>query len=58
MREKKFHFTWLDERRLLLNSFVELKKQLIQQGRYTDCVDKLIIRLVDTPIKKVKNRYI
>lgn len=59
MREQKFHlYMDSDERRLLLNSLVELKNQLIQQGRYTDCVDELIYRVVDAPIKKVKIKYI
>ena len=39
MREK-FNHLYLDshERKLLIHSLVELKNQLIQQGRYTDCV--------------------
>ena len=43
MREK-FNHLCLDshERKLLIHSLVELKNQLIQQGRYTDCVDELI----------------
>ena len=43
MREKKTHL-YLDgeERRLLLHSLLELKNQLIRQGRYTDPVDELI----------------
>ena len=38
MREK-FNHLYLDshERKLLIHSLVELKNQLIQQGRYTDC---------------------
>ncbi|MDY2960372.1 MAG: hypothetical protein SOR72_06225 [Hornefia sp.] len=59
MRKQKYHlYMDYDERRLLLNSLVELKNQLIQQGRYTDCVDELIIRVVNAPIKKVKIKYI
>ena len=59
MREQKFYlYMDNDERRLLLNSLVESKNQLIQQGRYTDYVDELIIRLVDASIKKVKIKYI
>ena len=55
MREKKTHL-YLDsqERSLLLHSLVELKNQLIQQGRYTDCVDELIIKVMSSPIKKLK----
>ncbi len=55
MREKKNHL-YLDneERRLLLHSLVELKNQLIQQGRYTDPVDELIFKVSNAPIKKLK----
>lgn len=55
MREKKTHL-YLDgkERRLLLHSLVELKNQLIQQGRYTDCVDELIFKVINAPVKKLK----
>ena len=53
MREKKTHL-YLDsqERRLLLHSLVELKNQLIQQGRYTDCVDELIFKVTSAPLKR------
>ncbi len=55
MREKKNHL-YLDneERRLLLHSLVELKNQLIKQGRYTDPVDELIFKVSNAPIKKLK----
>ena len=59
MREPKYHlYMDSDERRILLESLVELKNQLIRQGRYTDCVDEIIIRLVDAPIKKIKVKYV
>ena len=59
MREKKTHI-YMDsqERTLLLHSLVELKNQLIQQGRYTDCVDKLIFKVVNAPIKRMKIEYV
>jgi len=55
MREKKKHL-YVDnqERTILLHSLVELKNQLIQQGRYTDCVDELIFKVVNAPVKKLK----
>ena len=55
MREQKYHI-YLDshERKLLIHSLVELKNQLIQQGRYTDCVDELIFKVTNAPIKKLK----
>ena len=46
------------ERTLLLHSLVELKNQLIQQGRYGDCVDELIFKVANAPIKKVKIEYV
>lgn len=45
MRDKTHHI-YLDshERKLLIHSLVELKNQLIQQGRYTDCITSLFLR--------------
>ena len=59
MREKKNHL-YVDsrERTLLLHSLVELKNQLIQQGKYGDCVDELIFKVANAPIKKVKIEYV
>ncbi|HBF8218566.1 hypothetical protein REL05_014955 [Clostridioides difficile] len=59
MREKKTHlYVDSQERTLLLHSLVELKNQLIQQGRYTDCVDELIFKVVNAPIKRMKIEYV
>lgn len=59
MREKKNHL-YVDsrERNILLHSLVELKNQLIQQGRYTDCVDELIFKVINAPIKRMKIEYV
>lgn len=59
MREKKTHL-YLDsqERSLLLHSLVELKNQLIQQGRYTDCVDELVFKVINAPTKRMKIEYV
>ena len=55
MGEKTNHlYVDSQERSLLLHSLVELKNQLIQQGRYADCVDELIIKVMSAPIKKLK----
>ena len=59
MREKKNHlYVDSQERTLLLHSLVELKNQLIQQGRYMDCVDELIFKVVNAPIKRMKIEYV
>lgn len=55
MREKKKHL-YVDsrERTIIVHSLVELKNQLIQEGRYTDCLDELILKLMTAPVKQVK----
>ena len=59
MREKKNHlYVDSQERTLLLHSLVKLKNQLIQQGRYTDCVDELIFKVINAPIKRMKIEYV
>lgn len=59
MREKKYH-TYLDseERTILLHSLVKLKNLLIGQGRYTDCVDELIFKVTNAPVKKLRVKEI
>ena len=58
MRDKTYHI-YLDshERKLLIHSLVELKNQLIQQGRYTDCIDELTFKVINAPIKRMKIEY-
>ena len=59
MREQKYHI-YLDshERKLLIHSLVELKNQLIQQSRYTDCIDELIFKVINAPTKRMKIEYV
>ena len=59
MREKLNHL-YVDsrERSILLQSLVELKNKLIQQGGYGDCVDELIFKVTNAPVKKMKIEYI
>ena len=59
MREKTHHL-YLDshERKLLLHSLVEQKNALIRQGRYTDCVDEIIFKVVNAPAKRMKIEYV
>ena len=32
--------------------------QLIQQGRYTDCIDELIFKVINAPTKRMKIEYV
>ena len=59
MRDKTYHI-YLDshERKLLIHSLVELKNQLIQQDRYTDCIDELIFKVTNAPTKRMKIEYV
>ena len=46
MLDSKYRFTY-DETRIIVLALIELKNQLIAEGRYTDAVDELLIRFVD-----------
>ena len=46
MSKTKYRFTY-DEVRVIVIALVELKNQLIAEGRYTDVVDELLVRFVD-----------
>ena len=46
MFRPKFRFTY-DEVRIIVMALVELKNQLIAEGRYTDAVDDLLIKFID-----------
>lgn len=46
MFKPKFRFTY-DEVNIIIRALIELKNQLIAEGRYTDAVDDLLIKLID-----------
>ena len=52
---KKRHFLYLDEieYRVLIRSLVQMKNRLIREGRFTDCVDELIMKALLAPLKRV-----
>ena len=59
MRNPKYHlYLTPDERRTVINSLIDLRNSLISQGRYTDLVDELIIRISKTKAKKIKVKEI
>lgn len=51
---KRYLYLNYEETRVVLQSLIRLKNRLIQEGRYTDCVDELILKVTSAPIKKVK----
>lgn len=57
MNEK--HYIVLDEyeRRIIINSLNELRNRLIADRRYTDAVDELLLKIINTKKKKMKVIY-
>ena len=52
---KKRYFLYLDEieHRVLIRSLVQMKNRLIHEGRFTDCVDELILNVLSAPLKRI-----
>ena len=45
---KRYLYLIDEETRLVLKSLIRFKNKLLQQGRYTDCVDELILKVPAT----------
>lgn len=55
MRNPKYHiYLTPDERRTVINSLIDLRDGLITQGKYTDIIDELLIKLTKAKVKKIK----
>lgn len=54
MRVKYHIYLTADERRVVINSLIDLRNNFISQGMYTDLVDELLIRISKTKAKKIK----
>ena len=52
---KKKHYLYLNESEysILLRSLVDLKNRLVREGRFTDCVDELILKTLSAPTKRI-----
>lgn len=55
MREKKYYIV-LDnfERRMLLNNLNNFRNKLIAEGKYTDLLDKVIIKVANAKPKRIR----
>ena len=55
MRNQK-HYIAIDEneQRIILNALNTLRNKLLAEGRYTDAVDDVLIKVVNAPVKKFK----
>ena len=54
MRAKYHIYLTAEERRAVINSLIELRHDVISQGKYTDIVDELIIKFTKAKVKKIK----
>ena len=55
MKIPKYHiYLTPDERRTVINSLIDLRNDLISQGKYTDIIDELLIKLTKAKVKKFK----
>ena len=54
MTMEKKHMLKLDdfEHRVLVNALNSMRNKLIQEGQYNDDLDRLILKVIDTPVKK------
>ena len=52
MKTKYQIYLTAEERRVVINSLIDLRNNLISQGMYTDLVDELLIRISKTKAKK------
>ena len=55
MKNPKYHiYLTPDEQRTIINSLIDLRNELIAQGRYTDIIDELLIKLTKAKSKRIK----
>ena len=55
MRSPKYHlYLTTDERHTVINSLIDLRNELISQGRYTDIIDELLVKFTKAKTKRIK----
>ena len=52
-QKKRYLYLSESEYSILIKSLVLLKNKLIQQNRFTDCVDELLLKIVFSPTVKI-----
>lgn len=51
MKTKYHIYLTAEERRVVINSLIDLRNDLISRGKYTDIVDELIIKFTKAKVK-------
>lgn len=58
MRDKKYYIALDDfERRVVVNCLNVMRNSLIAKGKCTDAVDEVLLKIIDTKLKKFKVIY-
>lgn len=53
MKKQKYYVTYTpDEIRIVLFALNQMRNELIEEGRYTDYVDELFLKVANAPVKK------
>ncbi len=52
-QKKRYLYLSEAEYIILVKSLVQLKNKLIQQNRFTDCVDELLLKVISTPVTRI-----
>lgn len=51
----KYHvYLNYEERRLVIKSLNDLRNRLISEGKYTDLIDEVLVKVTNAKIKKMK----
>lgn len=59
MKDPKYHiYLTNEERSQVLKSLIDLKNEMIVQGKYTDVLDEIIVKLYKSRKKNIKVIYI
>ena len=58
IREKKYYIALDDfERRVVVNCMNEMRNKLIADGKYTDALDEVLLKVIHSKQKKLKVIY-
>ena len=58
MKEKKYYIALDDfERRVVVNCMNEMRNKLISDGKYTDALDEVLLKIIHSKQKKLKVIY-
>lgn len=54
MNTKYHDYLNYEERRLVIKSLNDLRNRLISEGKYTDLIDEVLVKVANAKIKKMK----